>query len=118
MVAQRETLAVALRSKSVKESYSLFPVSVGANLPPVKEIGQGEEGEQGIARRHTLDKARLIWYLQVKCYACIDKRIDIGGEQRDQTPDDEPEARIGPAIGQQGDHPHEVLCAEDFAGHD
>ena len=93
------------------------PVSGGAYLPPVKEIRQCEEGKKCITRRHALDKARLVWHRHPK-RACIDIGEDIGGKQRDGDPDNEPEAIIGPAIGQQGNQPHEVLRAEYFACHD
>ncbi len=86
-------------------------------MPPVKEIRQCEEGEECIARRHTLDKAGLVWHRQVN-RTCIDKGEDVGSKQRDGDPDNEPEAIIGTAIGQQGDQPHEVLRAEYFTRYD
>src|SRR5437763_2160117 len=93
------------------------PVSGGAYLTPVKEIVKCEEGKKCITRRYALNKARLVWHLHPKG-ACIDIGEDISGKQRDGDPDNEPEAIIGPTIGQQGNQPHEVLWAEYFASHD
>ena len=84
-------------------------------MKPVEEVGEGDQYDEDIAYGHQFNEG---WQRGCECaiaYASVDVGIDDGGYQADASPERQPEAIEGSAVGQKWYEPHEILRAEDFA---
>src|SRR5579884_198361 len=88
------------------------------DVKPVEEEGKRCQHKAGIAQSYRLHEARDVWNEQDAGRARVEVGIDVGGQEGERSPAQQPEAVQRAVVGEQGHNPDEILRAEDLAGGD